>query len=74
MRLEYLGLLRDFGLPPEASIKEIKAMYRSKVKVHHPDAAGGGDQASDDFLRMNEKYERLLQLHESLAGNGDPEA
>lgn len=66
-RLEYLGLLREFGLVPEATLREIKAMYRSKVKVHHPDTAGV-EHASDDFLQMNEKYERLLELYEILNG------
>lgn len=63
--LEYLGLLREFGLRADATLKQIKGVYRNKVKVHHPDSIGS-EKSLDDFLIINERYEKLLTLHEQL--------
>lgn len=44
------------GLTPEATLPEVKAAYRDKVKTHHPDSGG----TVPEFLRLQEAYEFLL--------------
>ncbi|HKI99625.1 MAG TPA: DnaJ domain-containing protein [bacterium] len=44
------------GLTPAATLPEVKAAYREKVKAHHPDSGG----SVPDFLRLQEAYEFLL--------------
>jgi DnaJ domain len=44
------------GLTPQATLAEVKAAYREKVKEHHPDQGG----AVPEFLRLQEAYEFLL--------------
>jgi DnaJ domain len=44
------------GLAPSATLPEVKAAYREKVKAHHPDSGGN----VPDFLRLQEAYEFLL--------------
>lgn len=48
--------LTVLGLAPGATLAQVKAAYREKVKEHHPDS--GGDVA--EFLRLQEAYEFLL--------------
>jgi hypothetical protein len=69
---EYVGLLRKFDLGPEAELKVIKAAYRSAVKEVHPDLQQEMDEPSAArFRKLNERYERILELRKSL---GYPEA
>ncbi len=44
------------GLAPSATLAEVKAAYREKVKEHHPDQGG----AVQDFIRLQEAYEFLV--------------
>lgn len=44
------------GVDASASSEEIKAAYRAKAKVHHPDADGGD---ADAFRAVNEAYATL---------------
>ena len=43
------------GLTPEATLPEVKAAYRDKVKTHHPDSGG----SVPEFLRLQEAYDRM---------------
>jgi hypothetical protein len=64
-RGEYELLLHEFGLPPHASVHEIKLAYREKVKTVHPDRNPlTGGAKSDDFIELTAKYDRLLELLE----------
>ncbi len=49
---------RTLGLPPTASLAEVKAAYRRLAKVNHPDAAGA--VALPRFLAIQAAYERLV--------------
>jgi len=44
------------GLLPGASLADVKAAYRERVKQYHPDQGG----SVQDFLRVQEAYEYLL--------------
>jgi hypothetical protein len=44
------------GLTPQATLAQVKAAYREKVKEHHPDSGG----SVPEFLRLQEAYEFLL--------------
>jgi len=43
------------GIPPSASLAEVRAAYAEKVKEAHPDQ--GGDRAA--YERLTESYQRL---------------
>lgn len=62
---EHIKLLAFFGLPPGATLKEIKAAYRAAIKAVHPDRQRGAqrDAASEEFIEATQRYERLLRLH-----------
>lgn len=49
------GLLALLGLPPYATLEDIKRRYRELAQVHHPDH--GGDH--DAFIEVVTAYERL---------------
>lgn len=49
------GLLSLLGLPPYATLQDIKQRYRELAQVHHPDH--GGDH--DAFIEVVDAYERL---------------
>ncbi len=44
------------GLPPDATLAQVKVAYREQAKAHHPDQ--GGDVHA--FLQLQEAYEYLL--------------
>jgi hypothetical protein len=46
----------ELGLAPGASLADVKAAYRERVKQSHPDQGG----TVQDFLRVQEAYEYLL--------------
>jgi ADP-ribose pyrophosphatase YjhB (NUDIX family) len=71
-RKEYNQCLMLLGLSPNTPFKEIRSAYRKAVKTHHPDMQGKGESiVSDKFVDLNETYERILQLRESLGLNDD---
>ena len=49
----------DLGLPPSASISEVKAAYRKLALKHHPDK--GGDP---------EEFKRINNAHVAITGSG----
>ena len=49
------GLLSLLGLPPYATLQDIKRRYRELAQVHHPDH--GGDH--DAFIEVVDAYDRL---------------
>lgn len=51
------------GVNEEASVEEIKKLYRELAKKYHPDRNKGNKQAEDRFKEINEAYDVL----------GDPE-
>ena len=48
---------RALGIPPTASLNEIKSAYRRLVKQYHPDAAG--ERALPRFLAIQAAYEQI---------------
>ncbi len=69
---EHIRLLAFFGLPPGATLKEIKAAYRAAIKAIHPDRQRGAqrDSASEEFIEATQRYEKLLRLHLQRAAAG----
>ncbi|MCB0321632.1 MAG: DnaJ domain-containing protein, partial [Bdellovibrionales bacterium] len=65
--IEYNGLMQDFDLPPGAGIHDIKSEYRKRIKLVHPDAQGApSPDASDEFIELSRRYERLMELRKIL--------
>jgi curved DNA-binding protein CbpA len=50
------------GLSPEATPDEIKARYKEKLKMHHPDA-NEGNRNSEDELRASIEAHKILKLN-----------
>ena len=65
---EYSRCLQIFELPATATEKDIKAAYRAAVKEVHPDIIGNNQEEhdSDDFIRLTQTYERMLELRKEL--------
>ena len=61
---------RALGIPPTASLNEIKSAYRRLVKQYHPDAAG--ERALPRFLAIQAAYERLVDGEGRLRPPGPP--
>jgi len=49
---------RTLGLPPGASWEEVRAAYRARIQVAHPDRAGG---TTEQAATLNAAYAALLQ-------------
>jgi hypothetical protein len=65
---------RTLGIPPGASLNEIRSAYRRLAKQYHPDAAG--ERALPRFLAIRAAYERLVDGEGRLRapGTGGPRA
>lgn len=64
---EYIESLTVFGLDASATLKDIKTAYRNKIKDIHPDHQVSGDsKGADEFLRMKDVYERLLEIRRAM--------
>lgn len=64
---------RVLGIPPGASLNEVKATYRRLAKRHHPDTAGPSELAH--FLRVQAAYEMIARSHGNATrstGNARP--
>ncbi|MCB0338186.1 MAG: J domain-containing protein [Bdellovibrionales bacterium] len=67
--VEYESLLMEFSLPPSATLSDIKSAYRNAVKAYHPDKnPDGGVIASERFIKLQEAYERLVELEVTFRG------
>jgi len=49
------------GVPPTASLEEVKKRYRQLSMIYHPDREGGYSEA---MKRVNEAYEQILKEKE----------
>ena len=54
---------RVLGLDSDATTREIKAAFRAKVKLYHPDKSGTQD-TRDKFIQVNEAYAILMRRDE----------
>ena len=52
-------MLKVLDLPPEVTLKELKARYKQLVKRHHPDLHGGDKKAEERLKLINEAYTYL---------------
>ena len=57
---------RTLGLPPGASLAEVKRAYRRLAKANHPDAAG--EAALPRFLAIQAAYDRIVDPDGTAAG------
>ena len=64
--LEYANLMHEFGLSPHSSLKEIKAEFRTKMKGVHPDRQQDHDETPEEFIRLKQIYERILDFRKRL--------
>merc|ERR1712187_226105 len=48
-----------FGLPKDATEKQLDNAYRSLAKKMHPDKNGGTEEAKKRFQNMKDRYEKL---------------
>jgi len=49
------------GLDPQTEASNIKAKYKSLVKMHHPDANGGTREAEDRLIEIIQAYRYLRE-------------
>ena len=54
--------LQELELQPPVDFAAIKAQYRSLVKIHHPDANGGSQEAEEKFKSINQAFATLKQF------------
>ena len=54
--------LAVFGLEIPVTVDVVKARYKELVKRHHPDANGGTKAAEEEFKKISEAYEALMDF------------
>ncbi len=59
---------RTLGIPPGATLNEVRSAYRRLAKKYHPDAAG--ERALPRFLSIQAAYEQLVDGEGRLRGDG----
>ncbi len=50
------------GVPPTASMDEVKAAYRKLALKYHPDRNGGSKEAEEKMKQINEAYAQVTNL------------
>jgi len=55
------------GVPPTASLGEVKKRYRQLSMIYHPDREGGYTEA---MKRVNEAYEQIMKEKEGAVSHG----
>lgn len=63
MYTQYYDIL---GIKTESTLSEIKAAFREKAKLFHPDR-NPDPEAGDKFIAINEAYTFLLRLRSGIA-------
>ena len=53
-------MLAVLDLPPDVTLKELKARYKQLAKRHHPDLHGGDKKAEERLKLINEAYTYLM--------------
>ncbi|MBQ7455820.1 MAG: J domain-containing protein [Clostridia bacterium] len=53
------------GVSPSASDDEVKAAYRQKAKLYHPDRNGGSPEAERMMMRVNEAYAQIMDMRKN---------
>merc|ERR1712048_1140098 len=51
-----------FGLPKDATEKQLDNAYRSLAKKMHPDKNGGTEEAKKRFQNMKDRYDKLKKV------------
>merc|ERR1719221_966847 len=59
-----------FGLPADASEKDLDLVFRRLARQMHPDKNGGTDEAKARFQNMRTRYDQLRQQIALLARSG----
>ncbi len=54
--------LSVFGLEIPVTIDDVKSRYKELVKRHHPDTNGGTKAAEEEFKKVTEAYEAILDF------------
>ena len=54
--------LAVFDLEIPVTIDDVKTRYKELVKRHHPDANGGTKAAEEEFKKVTEAYEALVEF------------
>jgi hypothetical protein len=63
---QYVELMMEFDLRPDASDKDLKTAYRNIMKGIHPDIVGAGVKHTQDFIHYQNVYERILEYRKKL--------
>jgi DnaJ domain len=71
---EMVAWYSTLGLPPFATLQQVKTRYRKLAKIHHPDARArhqppGGIADDEQIKRINEAYHSILKHSQNRAGN-----
>lgn len=53
------------GISPSASDDEVKAAYRQKAKLYHPDRNGGSAEAERMMMQVNEAYAQIMDMRKN---------
>jgi hypothetical protein len=60
------------GVTPQVSDGELRRVYRTLVKRHHPDHNGGSPESTARFAQIQDAYARVAQARRGGAASGPP--